>query len=454
MEAAAPRGLIIEHLSAGFQSQTVLHDLTLVLPRRGVVGLMGPAGVGKSTLLRSLSRWNDPLPSYWRQGRMSLDGCDLFRDISSEECRRRICLLSQKARLYTASVLDNAIAEIRGDTLLTREEKYELARRALEPVGLWESLKSGLESPVLDLPIGRQRALSIARLAAMKPAYMLIDEPLRDISEEEAEVICSILGRLAEVCGVLLITHNLRTARRLCDRVLLLVDGYLIEDLSAEEFFDRPKTGLGRIFIQQGNCPSLKGWLSESGEPDLWTGTGTGEADAPVSSAEVDEPRPGGFHWVIEHALGGMQRPGLLQSLEVDLDALTALRCRVLVTLTEGPLEEVEPGITERLGKLGIRLVHFPIPDMEAPEPEDALRLCREVLGWIDQGLATVMHCKAGLGRTGTMLACALVARGESPVQAVDAVRSINPYYIQSDEQLSFIGDFGGYLDRTEAAGT
>ncbi len=462
-ETALPmQGLRIESLSAGFQSTTVLHDLTLELPRLGVIGLLGPSAVGKSTFLRTLSRWNEALPSFWRSGRLFLDDVDILTEISPEQCRRKICLLSQKARLYTASILENAIAEIHNGEPLTRDEKFALAHRALEPLGLWESLEPILGQPVLDLTIGRQRSLSIARLAAPQPDYLLIDEPLRDISDEDAEGICDILGRLSQTRGVLLVTHNLRNARRLCDHVLLMVDGYLIENLPAEEYFTQPHTGLGRIFLKSGNCPSLKGWLEESGEPDIWNTTRVpvvppAQEKAPQQdrvaksqppSSPVAQARPGGFHWVVEGSLGGMQRPGLLQDLETDLDALVTLRCRVLVTLTEDPLTEtVTPEIEEQLSNLDITLVHFPIVDMQVPTAESALELLIQIQLWIGEDRPTVVHCKAGLGRTGTILACFLVLRGASSVQAIDEVRSINPYYIQSDEQLEFIDRFGAFLE-------
>jgi atypical dual specificity phosphatase len=83
---------------------------------------------------------------------------------------------------------------------------------------------------------------------------------------------------------------------------------------------------------------------------------------------------------------------------------------------------------------------------MDVPSLEDAERLCRGLSALIDQGRSVVLHCKAGLGRTGTMLACALVYRGENAVQAVHRVRSVNPLYIQSDRQLAFIPKFEHHL--------
>ena len=125
----------VEGLSAGFQSKVVVHEASLEVPERGIFGLMGPAGVGKSTLLRTLGRWNDALPSFWVRGKVELAGEDLLREMPLEEARRRVPLLAQKARLYTATVLENAIAAIRGEQQLTLWEKRDLAYRALSSAG-------------------------------------------------------------------------------------------------------------------------------------------------------------------------------------------------------------------------------------------------------------------------------------------------------------------------------
>jgi atypical dual specificity phosphatase len=140
-----------------------------------------------------------------------------------------------------------------------------------------------------------------------------------------------------------------------------------------------------------------------------------------------------------------MQQPGLLRDLESDLKALRQLGCRRLVTLTEDCQNQ------ERFAHYQIDVAHFPIPDMGVPALSEAKSICGRISSWMDAGDATVLHCKAGLGRTGTMLACTLVRRGEHPVRAIETVRSINPYYIQSPEQLAFISAFSRFLEGTVA---
>jgi len=405
------------------------------LPRQGVVGLMGPGGVGKSTLLRSLSRWNEPLPMFWCKGKIRLAGRDLLNRVSAEECHRLIPLLAQKARLYTATILDNAIAEIRNDRELDHQQKEELAHHALHPLGLWQKFEPLLHQPVLSLSMAEQRMLSIARLMAAGASCLLADEPLRDIDEASAQELRELLLRVAREHCVLMVSHNQRVARKTCDHIVLMVAGRIIEAAETSRFFGHPQTEMARDYIRLGNC-----WFPEGEDPDEhrakeqpWF------SEAETRAEEVR--RPGGFHWILLERLGGMQRPGLLQDETEDLEALKNLGCDILVSLTLKPFD------AHKLRQFGnIQAVHFPILDMGVPELEVAEVLCARISSWIDQGLVTVLHCKAGLGRTGTMLASALVYRGENSVRAIGSVRGINPLYIQSLEQLEFINRFADYL--------
>ena len=142
--------------------------------------------------------------------------------------------------------------------------------------------------------------------------------------------------------------------------------------------------------------------------------------------------------------LGGAQRPGLLGNEEADLRALSLLGVKILVSLTEEAFNDA------RLAAYGIRGVHFPIKDMGVPDFEQAWLICRRISGWIDAAQPTVVHCRAGLGRTGTMLACVLVARGFEAGAAVGKVRRVNPRYIQTQDQFDFAGRFA---DRFRAPG-
>lgn len=149
-----------------------------------------------------------------------------------------------------------------------------------------------------------------------------------------------------------------------------------------------------------------------------------------------------GFRWVIKGLLAGSGKPGLLAPIEEDLSFLRDQGFRVIVTLTEKPLEIP-------VDDYGIVAMHFPIADMGFPMPRECDSIVSKIVEYTEQAMPVLVHCKAGLGRTGTVLACYLVAQGEGAERAITRVRIINPNYIQTPAQESFVRHFDLYKQRS-----
>lgn len=408
--------LRVEQLAFGFGGEPVLEDLAFEVPARGITVVLGPSGVGKSTLLRTLARRAEVLPSFWWRGTIRFGGADLLRDVAPEAARRRIALLVQKARLYTASVLENAIAAL-PELQLSAAAKRDVAFAVLARAGLADELGAHLAVPAVSLPLGLQRRLSIARIVAADPAVLMADEPTRDLTTAEQRAIEAQLVEQGRHRAVLLVSHDLAFARRVADRVVLLVAGRQVAAGPARDFFARPPDAISRRFLALGNA-----W------PD----------DPPSLTPPPAQPRrdPSSFHWVLPGLLGGMARPGLLNEEADDLAALGALGVHTLVTLEE------EPFSRERLAAHGIAAAHLAIPDMRAPTPEAAAAVIDATEVRLARGEPTVYHCKGGLGRTGTMLAAHLIRRGMDALHAIEELRAIHPRYIQSAEQEEFLVEY------------
>lgn len=415
--------LVVDQLGFGFGATPTLEGVAFEAPATGVTVILGPGGVGKSTLLRTLARRAELLPSFWWTGRVTLDGRDVLREHTPDEARRRIALLAQKARLYTASVLDNALAAF-DDEQRTTGEKRELAREVLERGGVLAELGDHLATPVVSLPLGLQRRLSLARIATREPAVILADEPTRDITAGEQAAIERQLVAEARRRAVLLITHDLGLARRVASRVVLLVARHQIYGGPAGPFFARPPDEISRRFLAHGNA---------------WPDEELAVAPPPV------KPRrdPSSFRWVLPGLLGGMARPGLLNPERDDLEALAALGVHTLVTLEEDAFSP------RRLAEHGLAGAHLPIPDMGAPSVDAAAAVIDATEARLRRGEPTVYHCKGGLGRTGTLLAAHLVHRGMTPLRALEELRTIHPLYVQSDTQELFLEVFAA--DRARA---
>ena len=145
-----------------------------------------------------------------------------------------------------------------------------------------------------------------------------------------------------------------------------------------------------------------------------------------------------GFNWFIANILAGSARPGLLDELDHDLEFLAGHKIARIVTLTERPLPE-SPALAN------FELIHFPIPDMGIPTPRACAQLCARIVDGLEQRPA-LLHCRGGLGRTGTIAACCLVNLGRAPEAALSAIRAINPNYVQNTMQARFISHYADHL--------
>lgn len=327
----------------------VLSGLDWSVRADAVTVLMGPAGTGKSALLRGLS--GRPAPAGWhRAGSWRYRGCDLLQ--------------------AAPAVLD--------------EVAWFPQPQAVRGTRDWREV---LVSPASTL---------------------LLDEPTRGLAAAEADELRRHLRERAPGRAAVVVTHDVGFARDVADDVALLCAGRIVAGGAAEGFFEAPPNELAERFLRQGNC-----WPARPWPPVL----------------------PSHFHWILPGKLGGMGRPGLLGDIDTDLEALAASGVGLVVTLTEEPLP------AEKLRAVGLMGRHFPIPDMGVPALGPTASLCREIERAM-RDAAVAVHCRAGMGRTGTVLAAMLVWLGRSSDEAAQAVRAVARGYIQNAAQLDFVRRF------------
>lgn len=242
-----------------------------------------------------------------------------------------------------------------------------------------------------------------------------LDEP--DSDEEDIDALAEAIRQFARTGLVVTITHNVEFARTIADQVLFVGDGRLQLHLPAEDFFNAPSSREAAQWVKTGSC----------------------------SWPERQIPPPNHFNWILPNKLAAMGLPGLNRDLDEDLASLVGERIGLLVTLTHETLPRVA------LRSHGIEGRHFPIRDMQAPSLHDAAALCADIERRIKGGQRVAVHCHAGLGRTGTIVACVLCWLGLNAELAVSRIRKVSSGFIQTEGQLRFVELFdetyGGSAD-------
>ncbi len=154
-----------------------------------------------------------------------------------------------------------------------------------------------------------------------------------------------------------------------------------------------------------------------------------------------------GFKWILPKKLAGSGRPGLIDVHENDIEFLDSIGIKLIVTLTEDP---IDPLYLDN----GFDVRHFPIRDMSIPTPRNAEKICSEIVKNLNCGVPVLVHCKAGLGRTGTILACTLVSMGRTPKEAIVEIRSRNRSYIQTNAQEKFVYHYEDFIKQNSGINT
>ena len=425
--------LALKGFGVAYAERAVLSDITMEVPAKGFTALLGPSGTGKSTFLRTVAGFNGNNASLEWWGDATYCGAPLSES-------NRPVLVSQNSRMLTSSLLDNLLYETPEQFASTRQQKRARAAEQLKKVGL-EKYESLLERPVVELPLAAQRLVAIARAIATDPKLLLIDEPTYGLEAEDVESILAVITKQAEVRAVMVVLHNQQQVRSLRGSTALLAGGVIQEHTATETFFESPVSVAAKEFIESGTCAEPS---PNAREEDLNTGIRPRLCPPPkkrkIQSAALG---PRGFVWLIPGKLAGTPRPGVVSDIEIDLAALRRVGVTTLISTMSTRVGEAE------LSPYGIFSHWFPIPDMDAP----SFSLAEEICKTIDQRLAeesvVAVHCRAGLGRTGTILVAYLIWTGQSAMAALETARRYEPKWVQSETQIKFLESFAAHLQDT-----
>jgi len=221
-----------------------------IRPRK-VTALIGPSGCGKSTFLRCLNRMNDTIPGTRVEGKILLNGQDIYTlETDVVMLRQRVGMVFQKPNPFPQSIYDNAAFGPRVLNMVEgRGQLDEIVERSLRQAALWEDVKDDLKRDALSLSLGQQQRLCIARVIAVQPEVILMDESTSALDPIATLKIEELISELKEAYTIVIVTHNMQQAARVSDFAGLFWLGELIEFDATEKLFTRPARELTEAYI-------------------------------------------------------------------------------------------------------------------------------------------------------------------------------------------------------------
>ena len=239
----------VEGLSASYGGGPVIQKIHLDFQDRSVTAIIGPSGCGKSTLIRCLNRMHETHPKGKVEGKVFLDGVDIYEQ-DPTQIRRRIGMVFQRPNPFaTMTIYDNVAAALRFNGKAGRDKTDDVVYKSLQAAALWEEVKDGLFKPATSLSGGQQQRLCIARALAANPEVLLMDEPCSALDPISTSKIEDLIFGLKKHYCVIIVTHNMQQAARVADRTAFLYLGKLIEVNDTKEMFERPKEKLTEAYV-------------------------------------------------------------------------------------------------------------------------------------------------------------------------------------------------------------
>lgn len=232
----------VENLNFYYGETLALKDVNLSIRENRITGLIGPSGCGKSTFLRTLNRMNDIIPRTKLEGKVLLDGIDIYKeDVDLSVLRRRVGMVFQKSNPFPKSIFENVAYGLKVGGLRDRTALEEKVEKALKDAALWDEVRDKLHTSALQLSGGQQQRVCIARALAIRPEVILMDEPASALDPISTAKIEDLIQDLKKDYTIVIVTHNMQQAARASDYTAFFLMGELVEFDQTSNIFTNPK---------------------------------------------------------------------------------------------------------------------------------------------------------------------------------------------------------------------
>ena len=230
----------ISNLNLHYGDFHALKDVNMQIEANKITAFIGPSGCGKSTFLKTLNRMNDLVENCKIDGKVLLDGTDIYKDMDEITLRYRVGMVFQQPNPFPKSVYDNVAYGPRIAGIKKKSQLDEIVERSLRQAAIWDELKDRLHKSALGLSGGQQQRLCIARTLAVEPEVILMDEPTSALDPISTSKIEDLAMELKKDYTIVMVTHNMQQAVRVSDNTAFFLLGEVIEYNDTEKLFSIP----------------------------------------------------------------------------------------------------------------------------------------------------------------------------------------------------------------------
>ena len=234
--------ITVESLNLHYGENHALKNVNMEIADHAITAFIGPSGCGKSTFLRCLNRMNDLVDGCRVEGKVILDGEDIYdKRVDTTLLRKKVGMVFQQPNPFPMSIYDNIAYGPRLHGIKNKKELDEIVERSLQGAAIFEEVKDRLHKSALGLSGGQQQRLCIARALAVSPEVLLMDEPTSALDPSSTLKIEELMETLKKKYTVVIVTHNMQQAARVSDDTAFFLVGEVVEKNATSEIFARPR---------------------------------------------------------------------------------------------------------------------------------------------------------------------------------------------------------------------
>ena len=231
----------IEKLNLHYGAFHALKDINMQIDEHKITAFIGPSGCGKSTFLKTLNRMNDLVEGVKIEGKVELDGKNIFKDMDAITLRHKVGMVFQQPNPFPKSIYDNVAYGPRIFGITKKADLDEIVERSLRQAAIWDELKDRLNKSALGLSGGQQQRLCIARTLAVEPEVILMDEPTSALDPISTSKNEDLAMELKDKYTIVIVTHNMQQAARISDKTAFFLLGEVVEYNNTGDLFANPR---------------------------------------------------------------------------------------------------------------------------------------------------------------------------------------------------------------------